>query len=227
MKKTIFLLTSLLAGTAAKAEFIDFETDTIGTKANTFSTHAPQGVLFDDTLVTTSSGTWLRIVPNTLPFHAIGARALWAQGADTSAIKMTFVPEEVTFLSFLFSNDQVGGDVGRLRLYDGTGNLVDTIYEAGDASPTTWESMTYFQQPWQPSVKTAVFDMGTAVIVPPTGPFATLPNFLPIVFTPGAVAENIDNVQFTPVPEVQTYASLFGVALVGAEMLRRRRRATA
>lgn len=227
MKKTILILTSVFAVTA-KAEFVDFELDTLGTKANIFGTHASQGVLFEDTDVTAGSGTWLRIVNNTSMFHSIGNRALWSQSGDTSAIKMTFTPEDVTFLSFQFANDQIGGDVGRLRLFDGSSSLPFlTIYELTDANAATWETMSYFGGSG-PSVKTAIFDLGT-LIPNEQGPALTLGPFtpdqiLPFTFLPGMVSENIDNIVFTPVPEVQTYASLFGVGLVAAEMLRRRRR---
>jgi hypothetical protein len=230
MKKTILILTCALGASAsAKAEFINFESDSNSPnpfKADGFSSVGHPNVQFSDTLHTSSQTSWLKIVGNNVSqgvglgtSHAIDTKALWVQGTDTSALKMSF-STYVDSISFWFANDQEAGNYGRLQLFDAAGGLVSTVYSQGDFNTATFESISY-SGAW---FKTALFDMGTVQINLPAFNTEVPPSQF-FTFTTGPVQENVDNITFRPVPEVQTYASLFGAALVGVECLRRRRRA--
>jgi len=104
------VLTSL---SYASATLIDFSSDTLGVKANGFSSVSTPDVRFYDTI-----GNDLTI--GAYYPESNGSNALAVFGDDQSKLKMTFA-KQADFLSLQFGNDQPGWDVSHavLDLYLG------------------------------------------------------------------------------------------------------------
>jgi len=110
--KLAALAISLMMTTPAMAGFIDFESDTIGSVANGFTSNSATGVHFTDT-----SGSDLRIHSH----QAIGSQNLLVFGDDPSKLQIDF-DFNISFLDLFFGNDDAccsnAGDLAWLEIFD-------------------------------------------------------------------------------------------------------------
>lgn len=120
----------MLASQSASAGFINFEGDTVGAKANGFTSSSDAGVHFFDTI-----GSNLQVHTH----QAIGTQNLLAFGDDASRIRMTF-DAAASSLSMVFGNDDAccsaAGDRAWLEVFDGATSvgLVSVVMNRNDLS---------------------------------------------------------------------------------------------
>ena len=183
----------LLLSTSAMAGFIDFEGDTLGPKANGFTSVGDAGVHFFDTI-----GTDLRVHPD----QTVVTQNLQAPIDDASRIKIVFDTDKSS-LNLFFGNDDAccsaPGDRAWLEVFSGATsvgltsvvmNRNDLIDQSIDISAASFDS--------------ALFWYGSAG------------------GTPIALIEAIDNISFTDaVPEPASLA-LLSLGLAGLGFSRRK-----
>lgn len=195
--KTATITAALALSTvSAHAGFIDFETDTLGAKANGFASASNAGVHFTDTI-----GTGLEVHTH----QALGSRNLVAFGDDASRIRINF-DSAMNSLSLLFGNDDsccsAAGDRAWLELFTGA-TSVGLFSVTMNRNDLTDQSIAGTAA----SFDSAVFWYGNA-----TG-------------TPINLIEAIDNLSFTNAAALPEPASLalLGIGLAGLGTMRRRK----
>jgi hypothetical protein len=180
MVNRFIAITSLCAVAAfASADFIDFESDSAGTKPNGFMSVSSAAVVFNDTL-----GADMDVF--NYGTQSIG-QGLAVNGDDASMLEMVFTGN-MSFLSLVFGNDDPGfssaGDLAVLRTYNGA-TLLNTFTVVMDRDDTANQSI----------VGTGSFNRATFSYETPG-------------LTPINLIEIVDNIEFTPVPEPATMAAL-------------------
>jgi len=180
--------------------------------------------------------------------------ALGVNSLGTSGVLITWLPamypNGIIDLSFKWTHDSSANPFAKLVLFDGqtqadvlsgAATALATIIARGDnSSLSPFETISY------DGLSSLYGDFNMALFV--DGNYSggtTLTAGGSAIFagyglgggtwTSGSIREDIDTIRFdqaaapapegAPVPEVQTYASLFGAALIGIQVLRRRRNA--
>lgn len=195
--KTATLAVGLsLGAVSAQAGFIDFETDSIGAKANGFTSASDLGVHFTDTI-----GAELQVHTH----QALGSKNLLAFGDDASRIQIDF-DSAINWLELYFGNDDsccsAVGDRAWLELFNGatSAGLFSVVMNRNDLTDQSIVGAAA-------SFDRALFWYGDSV------------------GTPINLIEAIDNLSFTNAAVVPEPASLalFGIGLAGLVAMRRRK----